>query len=160
MKAKFLYPTGLADGAYTLIASAAATASSTTPTQATAPIAIAAPRVDLSTTFASGVPIAVSDGRSTMVRVTVANLGNVAATGSATLGVYGSADGSLDGGDALLTTLRLNHVRLKPGQTKTLKVKLRSVDLAAMTDLIASLSPATTPGDADATDNLAVAVLG
>ncbi|HEX8914660.1 MAG TPA: hypothetical protein VF796_20080, partial [Humisphaera sp.] len=160
VKAKFLFPAGLADGSYTLIASAAATASSTTPTQATTPVAIAAPRVDLSTAFASDTPIVVGDGRSTTVRVTVANLGNVAATGSATLGIYGSADGALDGADPLLATLHLNHLRLKPGQSKTLKVKLKSVDLAAVTDLIASLSPATTPGDADATDNVAVAVLG
>ena len=141
---KFVYPTGIDDGSYDLIASASATATNTAPAVAVTsnPVAIAAPKVDLSTTFASAEPIRINTAGLTTTAVTIRNEGNVTATGMLGLNLYASADPTLDIADTLLATLPIRKIRLRPGQSLTLRVPFSD----RLVDAAGHLLPARRPG--------------
>jgi len=124
----------------------------------TSPVAIAAPHVDLSTTFANGSTIRINPGGLTTAAVTIRNEGNVTATGTLGLNLYASANSTLDIADTLLATLPLRRVRLRPGQSMTLRVPFsdRLTDPPGTYDLIADPAPALQLPDADPSNDVAV----
>jgi hypothetical protein len=159
VKVRFTRPTGLADGDYNLVASIAATDTNTAPARAVtpSPLRLEAPRVDLSTTFASAEPIHVDAGRAEGVSVTVRNLGNVAASGTLGVTLYASTDRALDAGDTLLAALPTRKLRLRSGHGVTLRARFRGPDGAGSYFLIAAATPTVQPLDSNASNDVAVA---
>jgi hypothetical protein len=161
VKLKATLPDNLPDGSYVFIASADAAATGTAPAEAATvgAVAIESPKVDLATTFAGTNPIALSAGRGTTTSVTIRNTGNVLASGTLGLTLYGSADATLDDADAVLTSLPSRKIRLRPGRSVTIRVHLPAPGGAdAGTGyVLASASPSTNPPDDDASNNVAAA---
>ena len=133
---KFLYPAGVPDGTYNLVAtvdttSAVAEGNETNNTATTAaPVTIAAPFVDL--TAAVGAPArgALAIGRRASVPVILTNGGNVPASGLATVDMFASAD-NLIGGDTPLATVT-RKLKLKNGKARPVRLSfLVPADLPA-----------------------------
>jgi hypothetical protein len=125
-KAKIAYtiPATLAAGDYSLIISVTPTGSNNAPTKNVAGtlMAVAAPVVDLSATFADGESIKVKPGHNDSAVVTIRNLGNITASGTLDLKLFASGDPILDVTDTLLTTISSKAINLKPGRTLKLRV--------------------------------------
>lgn len=137
---KFTYPAAPV-GSYDLIASIDATGTAMPPAVvvAPAPVTLVEGSDDLATTFASGVPVLMPGERSTVL-VTITNKGNVTANGTLTLKLFASGDATLDASDALLATVPIRRLRLKPGRSITVRVHFTApADLTTgASDLIAS----------------------
>ncbi len=158
-KLKFNYPSTLPNNNYYIISSVSAAGTNTAPSQsATTTVAIEGPTVDLSARFASA-PVTVTAGKNSSAQLSIENLGNVTPSGSATLALYASTDQTLDASDQLITTIPGVKVKIKPGKFSNLHI--RFVAPANLTpgkyNLIAVLTAATQPADANAANNQAVA---
>jgi subtilase family serine protease len=156
---KFTYPADLTPGSYFLIAQSNATATDTTPVaNATATqVAVAAPVVDLESTFARA-PVRVVSGRTASASLVIRNLGNVLATGTVSVNLFASADAIQDVGDALLTGLSGKVIKIKPGKALKLKLKFAApMDLTAGAfSLIGTIASTTRPADTDTANDTAV----
>ena len=153
---RFTYPDTLATGSYQLLAAASATGTTTTPTTAaTAAVTITAPRVDLSVSFA-GTDVAVVPGKRGRAVLRLTNLGNVSAVGPVAVNLYASASGAVDAGAVLLTPV-VKRVRLAAGRSMTVTVPFTfpSDLVAGNVQLVAAISPTTTPTDDGPADNTA-----
>jgi len=159
LRLKVTLPDDVADGAYEFIASADATSTGTAPALATTndPVTIESAKVDLATTFADAGPIAITSGRPATALVTIENSGNVPATGTLGLTLYGSADETLDATDAILTSLPARRIHIRPGRSVTIRVRIPTADagLNGANFIVASTTPTTTTPDADAADDVA-----
>ncbi len=111
----------LAAGTYTLLAVVADATGATSAAASVGTLTVAPAAVSLSAAVARLAPTTVLPGRSTVVTFTVANAGNVAATGSATLSVQLVA-----GGTAVATSVRPLTVR--PGRSVTVRLRFRVPD--------------------------------
>ncbi len=155
----FKYPSDLASGSYILVASVAATATDTNPSQTAAPAALTidTPTVDLSTAFDRTASVLARRGRKGTIAVKITNKGNVTASGQLTLNLYASTDQTLDDADLLLATL-LKTIKLAAGASITLHIRFPFP--AALTggsyDLIASANSTAQPADTDTQDKTAV----
>jgi hypothetical protein len=162
VKLKFSYPTGVADGGYYFVASVDATATSTTPAQAatSATVAIAAPTVDLSTTFAGSQGVLVTPGKGADATVTIQNLGNVTAIGTVTISLYASTSTTLDASAQFLTSIPLRTIHLRAGRSMTLHIHFVAPQgLPGGTyNLIAATTSATTPADNNSANDTAETV--
>jgi hypothetical protein len=112
----FTYPTGLADGAYQVVASVdtPALANTGAATASTAAVWMAKPVIDLSTAFVDTQPISVVADKKHGVTLLLENRGNVAAIGTLSISLYRSSDGTLDASDAILAG-KARTIRLRPG---------------------------------------------
>ena len=148
-------PTTLADGTYTLLAqvtdpSGKVGTSTTGPT-----VRVAQPFIDLSAVFAS--PLLITSGlvstKMTAVSVSLMNHGNVSAGGLATLTLYTSVSGQLDGGQTALPGFKPIPLRLKPGKSTTIRLRLKlptgTYFLVGMLD-----DPSLSPTDSQANDKI------
>jgi subtilase family serine protease len=159
-KLNFTYPSTLSTGNYDIIASAQASATDDVAGTAlsASPVTIAAPVVDLATAFASQSAIAVHPGKSTTVAITITNTGNVTAAGTLALLLYASASGVIDANAVQLASEPKVKIKIAAGKHLTLHVRFKapsSLDAGAYS-LIASITPTTTPSDANASNNIAV----
>lgn len=156
IKLNFEYPTVTADGAYDLIASVSATAENTSPaTAVSSPVNICPASVDLSTTFATG-EVIVNPNQNSTASVTITNDGNVTATGVFGIDLYGSLDASLDAFDLNLGGISTRRIRLRPGESMTVRIRFVAPSNPGGTyDLIASTLSNTTIPDTNAANDLA-----
>jgi subtilase family serine protease len=158
-KLKFDYPSTLSTGSYDLIASVQATATDDASAQAVSAstVAITAPTVDLSTSFAGQTAVTVRPGKKGSVVVTITNQGNVTAAGTLDLLLYASTTGLIDTSSTLLTSITNRKIKIKAG--KSLKISLNfkaPTDLTGGTySLIASATASTIPANSDTTNNTA-----
>jgi uncharacterized membrane protein len=161
VKIRYTLPTGLTDGDYQMLAQGVATATQTAPAVVAATVTLATPRVDLSADFATTQPIRIEAGSTNTVKVTISNLGNVTAKGSATLNLYASEDGAVDGADAVLKTIDLKSLRIKAGHSKTIRIHVKPTtqQMTLAHNLLATLVSTTDPADDNAADDLAVGTL-
>ena len=129
MPMRFVYPTTLADGPYYLLTQVDATNVVTEGNEGNnvgataAPITIAAPFVDLVPTVV-GAPVpggVLGIGRRANVPVTVANNGNVAASGLLQVDLFASADAVADASDLPLASVT-RRVKLKNGKSRPIRV--------------------------------------
>lgn len=162
VKLKFDYPSGLADGSYKVLAQVdpsgiAAQAPKTDDVAVAGAVTIAAPFVDLSTTFPSALAAGYKINKKSRVNVRLTNLGNVLAAGTATVSLYSSADTVADIGDTLLGSV-IVKVKLKPQAGKTFKVSFKLPEGFAVgsSNLIATTS-STNLTDVSALNDIAVA---
>lgn len=81
------------------------------------------PGPDLSVVFATAFPSSVIGGAKGSATVRVTNNGELPATGAAGIKLFASADGVLDGGDVEIAVPAAKPLKLKPGASKTLKLK-------------------------------------
>lgn len=89
--------------------------------------------------------------------VTVCNDGDVQALGKATVAIYASTDGTLDGSDILLGTSRATAVNLQPGASRDVSIKL-SLPASLPADSYYVVTQITTGiAESDADNNVAVA---
>lgn len=94
---KFKYPSGIADGNYTIVAQADSTSAVNEGSEANnlgasaTQVNIAAPFIDLAGTFAQELPSGITSGSKQSVSVLVTNAGNVTAKGPVTLTLSGVA---------------------------------------------------------------------
>jgi len=162
VKVRFAYPDTMPDGLYDVVAQVRA-GGGASQTEGPAAVAIEAPNVDLSTAFADGDVIALDPASSQQTAtITVLNAGNVVADGNYALKLYASITGAVDDSSELLTTVSTKRLRLKPGQSKTFRVRFSAPDflLPGTYDLIAVASSSTQPADANADNDTAVALTG
>ena len=153
---KYDYPTTLATGSYYLIAQADATGTSTTPTTAvTSAVTLTAPAVDLSVAFTQATVI-VTPGKKGRAVIKLTNLGNVTAVGPVLINLYASATGSVDASAAQVYTVT-RKVKLAAGKAMSIALPFTfPADGVAGTDqLVAAISPTTTPTDANAANDVA-----
>jgi hypothetical protein len=159
LRLKVTLPDNVADGAYEFIASADATGTNTAPALATTndPVTIESAKVDLATTFADVGPVTITPGRPATALVTIENSGNVPASGTLGLTLYGSADETLDATDAIVTSLPARRIHIRPGKSISIRVRIPTADagLNGANFIVASTTPSTTTPDADATDDVA-----
>ncbi len=141
-------------GTYSLIATV--TGPDGTTTGAAGPsLAIAPPFVSIATSGVRPSPLSVTPGERASLTLSLQNEGNVPASDRAPLTITASADPSGAGGTTLVSVpLR---VKLKPGKSKTFKVKLAVPPAlpAGRYYLAVSLDVASL-GDSDAADGFAV----
>ncbi len=160
LKLKFSYPSGAADGNYFITAAITATGTNTAAANvaSSTKVAISSAKVDLATTFASGLPITVTPGSSDDLIVSIKNVGNINASGTLDLKLYASADGVIDSNDQLLFSLPGRSINLKAGRAMTFKVHfVAPLGIAAGTyKLIASGVSSTSPGDTNSANDTAV----
>ena len=158
---KFDYSPETAVTSETLLATVAAPATSADPSTGEAAMAVAVEpaTADLSAAFATTTAVVTRPGKRATAVVRVTNAGNTAAVGTVGLTLYTSADGLLDATAGLVTTLPPRKLKLAPGKSVTLRVTFAvPADLTpGTTSLVANLSPAVTPADANAADDVAVA---
>ena len=146
IKFKFVYPSGLPSAAYTVLAqldpgAVAQELPKTDNVAAAGQVTIAPPFTDLAASFPTPLAAGYKAGKKSTVAVKLTNLGNVLATGMTTITLSSSADAVSDAGDTTVGTLRAK-VKLKPGASKTYKVKLAlpAGFTAGSTQLFASLA--------------------
>ena len=162
VKLRFAYPGGLSNGLYDIVAETRA-GGGTSQADAPGAIAIAAPNVDLSATFANG-PLIDLDPASPQqtATVTVLNQCNVAADGSLELRLYASTSGAVDDDAQLLATVPARRLKLKPDQSKAIRIRFAAPPAltAGSYDLIAVATANTAPADVNVANNRAVARTG
>jgi hypothetical protein len=91
------------------------------------------------------------------VVVRVTNAGNIAANGSVTIKLYASSDGALDATDPILVTIPAKSIHLKPGKSKTFRVRFTALsDPGGAYNLIAATTPTLPSADQDASNDVAV----
>ena len=96
---KFIYSTALSDGAYYILGSVSAGAgTASVEADALAPVTIAAPTVDLATSFGGNTTVTVNPDHAGVATIVIQNLGNVTAVGTMNVLLYGSAGPTLDFG--------------------------------------------------------------
>jgi hypothetical protein len=158
---KFDRPGDVPDGSYEFIASATAVGTGTAPAEAVTatPVTIASPKVDLATAFADGSPISLDAGHHSTVTLTVRNAGNVTASGTLDMTLFGSADAALDDTDTVLATLPARRIRIRPGKAVTIHIHLPAgVGGAGGTNFVlASASSSIQPADDNSSNDLAAA---
>jgi hypothetical protein len=100
----------------------------------------------------------VRTGRTNTATLVIQNLGNVAAIGTVSVGLYSSADVTFDASDAQLATVLGKTIKVRPGRSVKVKLKiLPPVDLAAGTfSLIAVTTSATDLPDVNLANDTAV----
>lgn len=114
---------------------------------------------DFAVELLSQPPAAVLGGAVARVSVRVTNAGNEAFRGEVPLQVLASADATADDADALLLQA-FPRLKLKPGQAKTVKLKVPfSVGTGAYT-VFARVDPSGTTGDLSLANNTAAAAAG
>jgi hypothetical protein len=162
VKVRFAYPSGMPDGLYEIVAQTRA-GGGASQTDGPAAVAITAPSVDLSTAFADGALIDLDPASSQQTAtVTVLNAGNVSADGNFELRLYASSSGAIDDASQLLATVPTRRLVLKPGQSKSIRVRFAAPSAlqAGTYDLIAVATASTQPADVNAANNTAVAHTG
>ena len=142
-------------GSYYLLAAADATATDTQDTTVvtTSAITVSAPTVDLSVAFAGSTAVTVTPGKKGKAVVTLANLGNVTATGPVTLTLAAVAS---DGSVAQVYVVT-RKVKLAAGKAMNLTLPFTApadVDAGTYT-LQVTITPATTVADTNASNNTA-----
>jgi subtilase family serine protease len=160
VKLKFSYPSGVADGSYYFVASVDATGTNTAPATAAtaATTSIAAPTVDLSTTFGGGQSVRVTPGKGGTATVTIQNQGNVMASGTINLDLYASTGSTLDSSAQILTSIANRTIHLRAGRSMTFHVHFVAPQGQAggTYNLIASVTSSTQPSDGNASNDVAV----
>lgn len=158
---RFDYPSGLADGAYFLIASldemGMDTADSVNASAST--VRIDAASVDLAAAFAAAGPAQVRSGGNSSVVVTIKNLGNVAAIGTLSLNLYASADQNLNtASDTLLTGVSGRAIHIPPGRSMHVRLTFETPSnlVPGKSYLIASADSSTQPSDSNSANDIAV----
>ncbi len=122
VKMKFSFPTGMADGAYQILARVASATEGNTGDNvisASAPVTIARPFVDLASNFAK-TPTSLKAGKKAKASVALQNLGNVVHNGAVQVTLYASTDGTLNGATQLATVTK--NLKVKTGKSKKVKV--------------------------------------
>jgi subtilase family serine protease len=159
IKLKFDYSMSLPNGSYDVLASVSATGTNTAPVEADAlsTVALAAPAVDLATSFGGQSTIAVNPGHGDTAIVTIENLGNVTATGLLNLLLYASTAPTLDSSAQLLASMTSHMIHIRAGHSITLRLHFTApVGMPAGSySLIASSTSATNPSDGNASNNVA-----
>ena len=159
-KLKFDYPSTLVTGNYSVIGSVQAVGTDTESDTAVSAntINIAAPTVDLATTFGDQTAVTVTPGKAGSVIVTITNLGNVTADGTLDLSLYASTTGAIDAGSTLLASTADKAIKIKAGKSIKLRLSFKapSDQLAGSYDLIASETSSTTTTDSNSTNDIAV----
>ena len=145
------------DGNYYLIALVTGADNKPTGVAAAAPVRIAAPFV---TTKVSGVapsPASAPAGKAAGLKLTLTNSGNVAAAGTAAVGVTLSTSPTDAGGQVVSPAPAPLKVRLNPGKAKTLRVRFTvPAGLAAGTYYLSVSVDVASLGDKAAVDGIAV----
>jgi uncharacterized membrane protein len=162
VKLRFAYPDTVPDGLYEILAQTHA-GGGTSQTDGPAAVAIAAPMVDLATTFADGALIDLNPASSQQTAtVSILNVGNIPADGNFQLKLYASTTGSVDDSSLLLATVPARRLKLKPGQSKSFRIRFTApaVLLPGTYQLIAVATSSTQPGDVNAANDTAVAQTG
>ncbi len=158
---QFTYPDGITPGSYSLVAAVEAIAAAgSAPNDAVtaSEVSIVPPAVDLATTFSADQPITVNPGQREKVAVTLTNNGNVAAGGTLGLGLYASADQTLDISDPLLASIANRKIGIRAGHSITLHIHFVAPvnEAGGAYNLIASATSNTHPADVNAQNDLAV----
>ena len=158
---KFNYPDQL-DGRFFLVASVDATngATQTSHPATAAAVTIAKSSADLATSFAGQTSVSVLPDARNSVTVSVRNQGNIAASGSVSIDLYEAPGQSPDvNADMLLGGLAGKRINLRPGQSKTFRIRFTGpADRVGTYNLIAVTTLAGNfPDDNGAND---VAVIG
>lgn len=163
VKLKFDYPSGLADGAYSILAQVdpAASASQNPKTDDVASlgqVTIAAPFTDLGVSFPVALKSDYDPGKKAKITVRLANAGNVLADGTAVVTLVSSADTTVDSGDLTLGTATVK-VKIKPGAAKNFRVSFTLPDTAppGSTNLIATIAPTLGVADNNSVNDSAIA---
>ena len=161
MNANFVFPAGVADGSYFLLAQVDENGGVSEMNEGNnvgssgAAVAVAAPFVDFGVSFGPGAPTALAAGQRGQITLLVRNAGNVAAKGSLPLRLLASADNVLDAGDAVLAPLTMK-LNVRAGATKVLRLRF---PMPALTPgsyfFIADLDAGSLPERNDS-DNVAV----
>ena len=132
---KFNYPTSLPDGNYSLLAvvdpgnSISESNEGNNTGVSPAPVTIAAPFIDLSGTFASSIPSALTVGAKQTVTLALQNGGNVPAKGPLTVNLVAAADATGSGGTPVGSISQ--NLNLKASGKKNLKIKYTIPQLTA-----------------------------
>jgi len=155
----FKYPVNLPSGSYYLLGSVIANKSAGE-TQATfaspAAISLAAPFVSLSSSFRSKGAVAVKPGRSTSALLSIANSGDLTASGLVTIGLFASTDQTLDDDDTPLKTItRRVHIPARHAGVYRIAFTAPAGLLGGQYDLIAQATSHTSVTDANAGNDLA-----
>lgn len=157
---KFEYPTSVADGSYYLIASINATSMDTAIAEAdaNAPVAIAAPQVDLATTFGAADAVLVKPGKDGVASINIQNLGNVTASGTVDLTLYASPSQTVDVNAQRLTAIPTHKINIRPGHSITLHVHFKAPagQAGGSYNLIASTTSSTPVADSNPANDTAV----
>jgi len=162
VKLRFAYPDGLAEGLYEIVAQTRA-GGGASQTEGPAAVLIAEPTVDLATAFATGALIDLNPASSQQTAtVDVLNAGNVAADGNFQVRLYASTTGTVDDSAQLLATVPARRLKLKPGQSKSIRVRFTAPPalLPGSYELIAVATSSTQPADVNAANDTAVAETG
>jgi hypothetical protein len=158
LAASIVFPANVNDGSYQLLAvadpaKAIAESDETNNTDASTPIAVAKPFVNLSGTVK---PLNAKQNKPATLSLSVTNSGNVPTTKQATpIRVILSSDGVFDDGVGETTLLdTTTSLSIKPGKSKTVKLKLPAVAVAPGTFATQVLiDPDAVTADADRQDN-------
>ncbi|HZL35506.1 MAG TPA: S53 family peptidase [Tepidisphaeraceae bacterium] len=158
---KFSYPTSLAGGTYDILGSISAVNTSTAASEADAlaPVMITPPTVDLATTLGSNGALIVTPGRADTAVVSIANIGNVLASGTLNLALYSSANTTLDSSAVVLASLYGRAIHIRPGHFITVRIRFMAPagKAAGSYNLIAVATSVTNPSDNNAANNNATA---
>ena len=157
---KFIYSTALSDGAYYILGSVSAdNGTASVEADALAPVTIAAPTVDLATSFGGNSTVTVSPNHNGVATIVIQNLGNVTAIGTMSVLLYGSAGPTLDFGALMLASMPTHAIAIKAGHSIALRVHfVAPTDPAGTYYMIASTSSNTDPGDANSSNDVALAI--
>jgi hypothetical protein len=154
------YPSGLSAGQYYLIGSVIAN-KSVGETQATAvspsQISISPANVALTASFRSrSSAFPVKPGKQQTAIVSIANGGNVVANGNATIELFASTDGQIDGSSTLLRT-RSRHIHIAAGRSGSFAIPFKAPSglPAGSYSLMAEVTSNTKPADSNSGNDIA-----
>jgi hypothetical protein len=144
----------VAEGDYFLIARTLAAGSTGGADASDATVRIAPPFIDLTGAFGASLPAALTRGKKATIPVTVTNGGNVNANASLTVAL--AARPAAGGGADVPIPTNAVKINLKPGASKTLKLKITTPDAlpaGAIFNFVATVDSANAVAEKDETNN-------
>ena len=158
---KFTYPASLATGTYQLVMAALSGDTTAPALGAATTVAVATPAVDLSPAIvARAVGVTVKQGKRATASVRVTNSGNVTAVGTVTVTIYSTLTGTVDGSAVSLGTVTGHKIKIAAGKSAVVAVPFTAPATAmpGAYQLVAVITPTTSPADDNAADDTSVAV--
>ena len=121
-------------------------------------VSIAQPIVDLATSLSNPTGVKVTPGKNGSAFITIQNIGNIPASGNINFNLYASTSSTYDANAILIASTTLRKLKLKPGQTYTIKIKFNAPSnlVAGSYNLIAASNSMLSLGDVNTGNDVAV----